>query len=69
MNRRVQNFNINQFEEPLKFNSQEDILEAHQLMINQLRDNVLKLANRTQIQDKLIGTLIQKIEKLEGTNE
>ena len=45
----------------IKFSSQEDILETHQVMINQLRDNIIKLANQNvqlySLVEKLYNTL------------
>ena len=41
----------------MSFSSQEDILEAHQIMINQLRDNIIKLAN----QNVQLYSLVEKI--------
>ena len=60
----------------IRFNSQEEILEAHQIMINQLRDNVIKLARQnTQLYalvEKLYNSLEAnniEIEGLETTNK
>ena len=52
----------NEYQMPLKFNTQEDILEAHQIMINQLRENIIKLANKVAEQDELLLGLFGKIE-------
>lgn len=41
----------------MNFSSQEDILEAHQIMINQLRDNIIKLAN----QNVQLYSLVEKL--------
>tara|TARA_B110000114_G_C14840350_1_gene296403 strand:- start:87 stop:311 length:225 start_codon:yes stop_codon:yes gene_type:complete len=41
----------------ISFNSQSDILEAHQIMLNQLRTNVIKLANQNRQLYKLVEKL------------
>ena len=47
----------------IKFNSQEEILEAHQIMINQLRDNVIKLARQNTQLYALVEKLYNALEK------
>lgn len=49
----------------LKFSSQEDILETHQIMINQLRDNIMKLAN----QNVQLYSLIEKLYDILEEND
>ena len=64
INRVVNNMN-SEFETlgEIKFNSQEEILEAHQVMINQLRANVIKLANQNSQLYKLVKKLYNSLEK------
>ena len=56
----------------INFSSQEDILEGHQIMINQLRNNVIKLANQNSqlysLVEKLYNTLEENDIKI-STNE
>ena len=47
----------------ITFNSQEEILEAHQVMINQLRDNVIKLARQNTQLYALVEKLYSALEK------
>ena len=47
----------------IKFNSQEEILEAHQIMINQLRDNVIKVARQNTQLYALVEKLYNTLEK------
>lgn len=47
----------------IKFNSQEEILEAHQVMINQLRDNVIKLARQNTQLYALVEKLYNSLEE------
>lgn len=58
MNRVVENIN-SEFDDlgEIRFNSQEEILEAHQVMINQLRDNIIKLAR----QNTQLYALVEKL--------
>ena len=47
----------------INFNSQEEILEAHQIMINQLRTNVIKLARQNVQLYALVEKLYESLEK------
>lgn len=47
----------------ITFNSQEEILEAHQIMINQLRDNVIKVARQNTQLYALVEKLYNTLEK------
>ena len=47
----------------IKFSSQEEILEAHQVMINQLRENVIKLANQNNKLHKMVNKLYVTLEE------
>lgn len=49
----------------IKFNSQEEVLEAHQVMINQLRENVIKLSR----QNTQLYALVEKLYKCLETNK
>ena len=57
----------------INFSSQEDILEGHQIMINQLRDNVIKLANQNiqlySLVEKLYNALEENDIKIVSNNE
>lgn len=47
----------------ITFSSQEEIIEAHQVMINQLRDNVIKLANQNNRLHKMVTKLYETLEE------
>ena len=47
----------------ITFSSQEEILEAHQVMINQLRDNVIKLASQNNKLHKMVTKLYETLEE------
>jgi len=57
----------------MNFSSQEDILEAHQVMINQLRDNIIKLANQNvqlyALVEKLYNALEENDIKIVSNND
>ena len=63
MNRVVENINSG-FEDlgEIRFNSQEEILEAHQVMINQLRDNIIKLARQNTQLYSLVERLYNSLD-------
>lgn len=54
----------------IRFNSQEEILEAHQVMINQLRDNIIILARQNRqlysLVEKLYNTFEANNMKIDG---
>ena len=49
----------------IKFSSQDDILEGHQIMINQLRNNIIKIAN----QNRQLYSLVEKLYNILEEND